>query len=145
VELAVEHDELADVGHILDPGLELGQPVQLILAQPGDALNERERLQAFPHLIQNLDIVHPELGHPGAPVGLVVGQPLGLQDPQRLADRKSAGPQPLGHLCLPDPLAGDDLPVEYRVPQVGGDTFAGRFRIRHGGSPPVRSNALPFG
>ena len=59
---------------------------------------------------------------------LVLGQPLCLQDAQRLAHRQPARAEALGDLLLPDPLARADVAGQDRLAQVVRDPRAGRPR-----------------
>jgi hypothetical protein len=156
VELAVELQEIGDGGarplrNRLDPLLQLGQCPQVVEVELGDALADGELLELLAHPVDDVDLVHGQAGHPGALVPLVLGEPLGLEDPQRLAHRQPAGTQPLGDLLLPDPLARADLAAEDRAAQVVGDPGAGRphrrpdLEVRHENRSGWWCHALPCG
>jgi hypothetical protein len=61
-------------------------------------------------------------------VRLVLDETLGLQHPQRLAHRQSAGAEVVGDLRLAHALTGLDLAGKDGAAQVGGHTLARRRR-----------------
>jgi hypothetical protein len=150
VELAVEHEELAELDVGLDALLDLLHVRDLVVGQLGQALGQGERLEALAHPVDDVDLPHAQQGDAGALVRGVLGEALGLQDPERLPDRQSAGPEPGRDLLLPDPLPGRDLAGEDLFPQPVGDPLAGRAdhpvrQLCHANASGVRKKALPSG
>jgi hypothetical protein len=140
VKLAVEGDELLDVDAAFDLVLDLVEPQQIARRQERQALGQRQRLELFPHLVHDVDLVHGEPRHPGALVGLLLDQALGGEHLQRLADREPAGAELLGDVLLADPLAGADASAEDGAAQVGGDAVG-----RDGHLFSFRKKARPCG
>jgi hypothetical protein len=149
VELAVEDEELRELHVRLDPLLHVLQVLDLVRGQVRQALGERERLEALTHLVDDVHLVLVEQRHPGALVGLVLGEAFGLQHPQSLADGEPAGAQPGGDLLLADPLTGHEVTEEDRVAQVRGDPLARRadavLDLSHANAPGFLKYALPSG
>ena len=153
MELPVEDQELRDVGVLLDAVLELLEPGEVLVGEVRDALGHGEGLEPFAHPVHHVDLVTVQPRHPRAAPGLVLGETLCLQDPQRLADREPARTEALGDLLLADPLPRADVAGQDRVAQEARDPGArGAFRYvdrvgaAHDASPPAaRSNALPPG
>jgi hypothetical protein len=112
-----------------------------------DALADRQLLELLTHPVDDVDLVHGQAGHAGALVPLVLGEPLRLEDPQRLAHRQPAGTQALGDLLLADPLTGCDLAAEDGPAQVVGHPGTGRADsgIAHEKRSGWWCQALPFG
>ena len=99
------------------------------------------------------DLVAAQSRHPRAPPRLVLGQPLCLQDAQRLAHRQPARAEALGDLLLADPLPRADVAGQDRLAQEVRDPGAGRplryvdrvGAVHEASSSVARSNALPPG
>ena len=98
----------------------------------GRLSDQRERLEALAHLVDDVDLVLAEPRDPRALVRLVLGEALGLEHPQRLAHRQPARAEPLRDVLLPDPVAGPESPVqdllaeERRDPGARGAAGVGR-------------------
>ena len=75
------------------------------------------------HLLERGDVVCAD-GR--AAVGRALEQPLGLEDEQRLADRRAADPELLRELLLLEPLAGGDAALDDRLADQVGSRNAGR-------------------
>jgi hypothetical protein len=149
VELAVQDQELGQLDVGLDPVLHVLHVLDLLGAQVRQALGQRQGLQALAHLVDDVHLVLVEQWHARALVRLVLGEALGLEHPQRLADRQPAGAQSRGDLLLPDPLPGLDVAEQDRVAQVGGDPLAGRAdavgHLGHANASGLPKYALPSG
>ena len=114
-ELVVLLDRL---GHL---GEQLAQVVPLALAgplgrQPGD-----QPLQDGAGLRDLHGLRHADAAHRGAPVGLALDEPLGVELDERGPDRRAAHAVALGELELDQPLTGRERAFEDVVSQPVGD------------------------
>jgi hypothetical protein len=125
VEGPVEDEELAEVVVPHDALMDVGELGDSRVAEVGQRLGQRQRLQSLAHPVKNVELCRVEPGTRAPLFAAVLGEAFGLEDPQRLAHRQPAGAEPLGDLLLPDPLPGSDLAGEDRVAQVRSDARAG--------------------
>ena len=136
VELLVVGDLVGDL-RAAAVGLAAQRPhaLELLGVDAGRRAGGGMRLDQRPDLVEVQQIGGIERADDRAAMGLDGHEPLALEHQQRLADRRSAGAEPLGQRLRPQPRAGRHLTLEDRRPQriVNPDRARGSFgRGGHG-------------
>ena len=129
MEDAVLRDERRDVVAADERGEPLAAGAEHVELFGGDAGGRPSRGVALEHsaelvhLLERGDVVRPNRR---AAVGRALEQPLGLEDEQRLPDRRAADPELLRELLLLEPLAGGDAALDDCLTDQVGSRDAGR-------------------
>lgn len=118
---------LAPPGPLLAQPDQPAQHLEVGLGAPPGRPGGRQGLQQHPHLQEVGGLLLGRLGHTGARVAPRGHEPLGLQGPQRLADRDARDSVPAGQHFLGQPAArfedpGDDVVADCRAYRVRRNT-----------------------
>ena len=111
MELGVRVERFSGRSRALAGGLDLDEPIEHGQLGVVDGLGRDaggHALERGPDLVDLQDVVDPQLGDEASALGDDGDQPLGGQQPERLAHRRPAQAEPGGHVGLGDPLQGTE-------------------------------------